>query len=265
MTTKQMLSVMGVLVALALVFAWLSSYTRPPAPAAGLPPTSPVLHGTATTTGDFEYQEKADGYQIDIIYPSTTGLGADADLRVRTTIERGLADIINTFKSDAASMLTPDEVARLKSQSTFYALGATYKAYRGQGTVSYEFDIYQDTGGAHPNAFYKTFAFDEQGTVLELSTVLKNNPNWLEELSLLASQDVVRQLKERIGSSLPQGANGPDVTDSMFSEGVAAKEENFQNFVIDGSDLVILIPPYQVAAYAMGTFEVRIPLSKISK
>ena len=105
--------------------------------------------------------------------------------------------------------------------------------------------------------------FDLDGNEVTLAQVLDTNPNWLEELSLLVSQDVQKQLIARMGDSLPVGAEGPDVTGAMFPEGVAPKAENFKNFVIDYDTLVIHIPPYQVAAWAAGSFEVRIPLSSL--
>ena len=147
----------------------------------------------------------------------------------------------------------------------YYALALEYQAVMSSTTVSYAYQVYADTLGAHPNLYYKTFVFDQNGNQLGLKDVLSNNPNWLEELSLLVSQDVTAQLKARLAESIPQGDEGPDVTDSLFTEGLAAQEENFKNFVVDGDELVILIPPYQVAAYAAGAFEVRIPLSEVNR
>ena len=97
-----------------------------------------------------------------------------------------------------------------------------------------------------------TFVFDKDGNKVALGQLFPNNPNWLEELSLVVSNDVVAQMKQRTGLD--------DITGSVFAEGLATKEENFQNFVIDGDMLVVEIPPYQVAAYAAGSFEVRTPL-----
>jgi hypothetical protein len=254
MTLKQIGWALGILVVLALVFGWLASFSKPMAPAHE-EATSPILHGTATTTGDFEYAEAGDGYKIDIIYPSKTGLAADADLRARTAMEQGLAGIVQDFKSNAATSLTPDELTRLQSMGTYYALSMEYKPYHGSTTVSYEFDVYEDTGGAHPNGYFKTFVFDQSGNELKLADLFVPGSDYLQKIAAAATAQVTKQLQA--------GLEQQDVSGAIFKEGLAPTDDNFQNFVIDNNDLVVLIPPYQVAAYVAGSFEIRIPLSQL--
>lgn len=252
---------------LALIFAGLSSLTTPPA----TPPTagdkSAILGGTLGSDGVYHYSEQKEYYRITADYPATTGLSTAADLRARTTIEQELAAQIATFKQDSGLDTLTAQDAQIQgiTADRHYALALEYMPLTSSTTVSYAYQVYADTLGAHPNLYYTTFVFDKDGTQLALKDVLKNNPNWLEELSLLVSQDVVAQLKARLAESLPEGDEGADVTGSIFAEGLAAKEDNFKNFVIDGDTLVILIPPYQVAAYAVGAFEVRLPLSEVNR
>ena len=252
---------------LGLIFAALSSLTTPPAaePTAG--DKSAILGGTLGSDGAYHYSEDTEYYRIDADYPARTGLEAAADLNVRTVIEQELASQIASFKSDSGlDVLTPQDaqIQGLTAERK-YALALEYMPLTSSTTVSFAYQVYADTLGAHPNLYYKTFVFDQDGNRLTLGDVLKDNPNWLEELSLLVENNVVAQLKDRLGASLPEGDEGADVTGSIFAEGLAAKEENFQNFVVDGDSLVILIPPYQVAAYAVGPFEVRLPLSEVNR
>lgn len=254
------------MVVLGLIFAFFASFTSPvPAPTAG--DKSAILGGTLAANGDYQYADDKPYYRITADYPATTGLEVAADAQVRTTIEQGLAGQIAKFKNDSGLELLTAEDAQIQGLNgeRKYVLDMEYKKYVSSSTVSYVYQVYADTLGAHPNGYYLTYTFAQDGTQLSLGDVLKNNPNWLEELSLLVSQDVTAQLKARLGASLPQGNEGADVTGAMFPEGVAAKEENFSNFAIDGDTLMILIPPYQVAAYAAGSFEVRIPLTEINK
>ncbi len=252
---------------LGLIFAGLSSLTTPPVAAPTAGDKSAILGGTLGSDGAYHYSEDKEYYRIDADYPASTGLSAAADLKARTTIEQGLAAQIASFKQDSAlDNITPqDAEIQGLSGDRKYALALEYKMVTSSTTVSYAYQVYADTLGAHPNLYYTTFVFDQDGNQLVLADVLSNNPNWLEELSLLVENDVTAQLKARLADSLPQGDEGADVTGSIFAEGLAAKEENFKNFVVDGDSLVILIPPYQVAAYAVGAFEVRIPLSEINK
>lgn len=266
MSTKQILYSLGGLVVLGLIFAGLASFTTAPVAAPTAGDKSAILGGTLGSDGAYHYSDDSEYYRIEADYPARTGLADAADLKVRTTIEQDLAQQIATFKTDSGlDVLTPQdaEIQGLTNERK-YALALEYMPLTSSTTVSFAYQVYADTLGAHPNLYYKTFVFDQDGNRLALGDVLKNNPNWLEELSLLVSQDVTAQLKTRL-DSLPQGNEGADVTDSIFAEGLVAKEENFENFVVDGDSLVILIPPYQVAAYAVGPFEVRLPLSEVNR
>jgi hypothetical protein len=114
--------------------------------------------------------------------------------------------------------------------------------------------------GAHPNLYYKTFVFDREGNRLALADLFAasstaSSTGYLSQISGIATAQIKDQLASRLGEA-PGGG--------FFAEGTAPNPDNFQNFVIDGGDLVFLIPPYQAAAYAAGSFEVRIPLSQLS-
>ncbi len=193
-----------------------------------------------------EFNEEGPYSTIKVEYPATSPAA-------RATIEAALKTEIDNFKQNIQGL---DATIMPSLAGRKLAFAAEYKEYSGADTTSYWYTVYEDTGGAHPNAYFKTFVFDKSGARLELGDVLKNNPNWLEELSLLVSGDVVAQYKVRTQVDDPTGA--------IFGEGLAPKAENFQNWFIDGDTLVIEIPPYQVAAYAVGSFEVRISLSDIN-
>ena len=138
-----------------------------------------------------------------------------------------------------------------------YTLDISYKPYVSPGFVSYVFTIYMDTGGAHPNGFYHTLIFNEQGDSVSLSRLFKDNSRYLDRISTFAYGQVLTQLKGKTGRELtPEDEN-------TVRMGTAPSPEALQFFYLDGSDLVVLIPPYQVAAYAFGSFEARIPLDSL--
>lgn len=227
----------------------------------GLGPLAPqerhVLMGSTTPEGDYVYVEDAPYYTIEVRYPAKTALSGAADAKARFAIETALAARIAQFKTDGNFENLTEEDVRIQGLGADrkYALGLEYKTYTSLGYVSYLYTIYADTLGAHPNLYFLTFVFDNKGEQVALGQLFPNNPNWLEELSLLVSNDVVAQIRQRTGID--------DVTGSVFAEGLAPVESNFQNFVLEGDSLLIEIPPYQVAAYAVGTFEVRIPLKDL--
>lgn len=259
MTTKQILYSLGVLVVLALFFAGLASFTTPPvvAPTAG--DKSDILGGTLGSSGDYQYSEDKPYYKITATYPASTGLAPAADAAARATIEQGLAQEIAKFKQDSNLDALTAEDAQIQNISGDhkYTLDMQYKAYTSSTTVSYAYQVYADTLGAHPNGYYLTFVFGQDGArITSISQLHPANPKWLEHVSALVTKDVTAQMQKLTAQA--------DVHMDLYPEGLAAKEENFSNFVLDGNDIVILIPPYQVAAYAAGSFEVRIPLADIS-
>jgi hypothetical protein len=207
--------------------------------------------------GDRQIKEDTDYYTIQAVYPNTTRLAtrtdssANADKQAVATIESWINQTVSTFKNDTSKMLTDDEKARLASSSIKYALSMAYHSYNSGSFVSEEFDLYQDTGGAHPINFYKTFVFDLKGNQVELSDLFVPGSDYLTRISAAAKTQVEAQIAARAGA---------DATSTVIAEGVAATVDNFANWVDDQRTLTIFIPPYQAAAYAAGSFEIHIPL-----
>jgi hypothetical protein len=260
MTTKQILSVLGVLAVLALIFGVWSSYTKPATsqePMAG--DTSPVLKGRLETDQNYHYKETAPGYEIKAVYPSKVPLpSTEASAKAALTIENKLAESIAAFKADAAQMLTAEEIARLQQVGAAYALGFDYTDYAQEGYHSYVYQVYQDTGGAHPNGFYLTFVFDLEGNAVALDQLFAPGSNYLDKLSAKAYAKVATELGLRTGT-VPT----PDMLDTVRI-GTAPSPETLQFFYLYQDNLHLLFPPYQVASYAAGSFDIAIPLSELS-
>jgi hypothetical protein len=259
MDTKRIGGVVGALLVLAILVWGLSLVAHPMSPAAiG---KSPILGGTATSTTEYEYTEDVPYYTIDVLYPRKTPLSSPAaDLAARTTIENAIAAGIAQFKQDGNfANLTPEDIQMQGlGPDRKYALAYTYKEYEGGNTVSEAFTIYEDTLGAHPNTFYRMFVFDKQGNVLTLEDLFIPGSQYLERLSSEAYTQVVAQLAQKTGAQPT-----PDMLNTART-GTEPSSDAFQFFYIDSDTLHLLFPPYQVAAYAAGSFDVAIPLSQLS-
>jgi hypothetical protein len=224
-----------------------------------LHPFGSTLPYTIIETGDRQYKESGDYYTIQINYPDKTPLtargGWGAEGRAQAAINRSLTLLIKQFK-DAGNLsnLTQDEKDRLNQSGLKYSLNIGYHSYSSGSYVSYEFDVFMDTGGAHPNNFYKTLVFDMSGNAVPLGSLFTARSNYLERISQAASKQIKDELRNRTSS---------DPTGSFIEQGAAAKTENFENFVVDSDRIRIFIPPYQAAAYAAGSFEVQIPLLEL--
>lgn len=222
-----------------------------------------VLAGTATPTGNKQFSEDGTYYMVTAAYPGQTPLWRwydhRTDNKVIEAIEKSLADTIKTFKEEGnfeALTLEDKEILGLEDGRK-YTLDISYKSYTSPGYVSYVFNIYMDTGGAHPNGFYHTLLFNDLGEPVPLSALFKDNARYLDAISTETYKQVLAQLKEKSGTDLT-----PDTEDTVRL-GTSPTPETLQFFYLDGSDLVILIPPYQAAAYVAGSFEARIPLDSL--
>jgi hypothetical protein len=137
-------------------------------------------------------------------------------------------------------------------------LDITYDSYTSGEYASYVLNIYSDTLGAHPNAFYRTFTFDSEGREVGLEDLFEPGVSYLDRISQRVYAGVIAQLEERGG--------GP-VTGDMEETvriGTAPTPETLQFFYLNNTALHIIIPPYQAASWAAGTFEIEIPLSEFS-
>lgn len=229
MNLKQIGWAAGVLGVLAIIFGAWASYTKPVAHSAVPPQDS--LGGTLTANGDYKYTEDKPYYSITATYPAKTGLAAAADAKARAIIEKGIADQIAQFKADNQlnTMTAADAQTQGLSGDRKYALDMEYKAYTGSSSVSYAYAVYADTLGAHPNGYYKTFVFDNAGTQATLKDFFAPGADYLAPISKEVTTQVTQQLKVAAGST--------DVSGTLYSEGLAATDNNFQNFVVDGDTL----------------------------
>src|SRR3989344_1833603 len=236
-----------------LAFVYVSSlYHRAPAH---------LLPGAVDETGAFKHSEKGQYWDIEASVSDRTQLwrwwNSGPDTRLRTTIETWLTANIEEFKRNTSPQLLPPEDLQTLEERGGYTYGAQYKRFTSSSEklLSYQYDIYMDTGGAHPNGYFKTFVFDKDGTEIKLADLFVPGSNYLDRLAATSLAQITKDLTDRLSA---------EASTTLFAEGLAPKEDNFSNFVIDGDTLVLLFPPYQVAAYAAGSFEVRIPLSEFS-
>jgi len=220
-----------------------------------------LLSGS-TANGVVTHTESAAYYTVEVRYPDRTPLftwwSPTADAKARDAMERFLADDIAQFKQNIdAEHISGPEKESLDASGRKYSYAAAYKQFVSAhgNLVSYEYDIAIDTGGAHPNSFFKTFVFDSSGTALKLGDLFLPGTPYMPPIASTTESQVLAQLSQKVGD---------EASGSMFREGLAPTDANYENFIIDGTDLVILIPPYQAAAYAAGSFQIRIPLSQLS-
>ena len=179
-------------------------------------------------------------YEISVRYPQIGVASVDGEI---AEWAKGVAD---DFEKSSQDDRQPGDGA--------YTLDLSYQVERNDASaVAVEFDEDIYTGGAHPNHDIVTFNYlMPDGWRVYLPEIF-HGPNALARISELAIADLEKQL------------TGPDALSDpeTIKSGAGPDWGNFKDFVLLRDSLVINFPPYQVAAYAAGPQEVRIPLSAL--
>lgn len=156
-------------------------------------------------------------------------------------VQRTVSSFVTTFTT---TPLPP-------TQSAPWELWIEYETFQhGESLLSYNFTIYEFTGGAHGNTTFQSFVFDlDHERVIDLSDLF-------DEAGLA---DVATMAREQLQTQL-----GGMVDAKWLAEGTAPTLENYQSFVLTPDSLIFYFPPYQVAPYAAGKQTVTIPLDELA-
>jgi hypothetical protein len=171
------------------------------------------------------------------------------DLAQNPLIANAIDPYIQQAKNDLLSGLQDS----FQPGSAQYELDITYSTFHhGDNILSLVFDFYQFTGGAHGISGSQTFTFDlAANQVLALSDLFVAGSDPFKTIGALAEADLNEKLK--------------DISDAdWIHSGTGEDSANYTAWALDGTDLVLYFPPYQVAAYVAGEQTVRIPLAQLS-
>lgn len=179
-------------------------------------------------------------YEIDCAWPHTGVKAIDDELAA--WVKQEAAD----FKTQSAP--DPDSAAGA------YTLDISYEVARNDAkgfAVLFTESTY--TGGAHPNHDFIAFNYlMPDAWHVQLPEILDGSKA-LERLSALVTTDLTRQFREQDGATEPE----------WDKSGAGPEWSHFATFVLLPDALRIVFPPYQVASYAAGEQESRIPLSAL--
>jgi uncharacterized protein YecT (DUF1311 family) len=178
-------------------------------------------------------------YSLSIDYPAT-GVKAIDDVLARYAKDQAAAD--KDVDEGDESQHNGDRP---------YDFATTFEIARNDARVfSVVFTEYSDTGGAHPNTNLAAFNFLMPDGALVYLPELVDGQRGIAQVSKI----VVADLNKRIGG--PDGMSDAD----WIRRGAGARATNFAVFVLEPRQIHIFFPPYQVAAYAAGPQEAKVPL-----
>lgn len=248
-----------IIVFLALVLWYMATHPAPTVVAPGTGTSTPAVVGEPVHVID-----EGPYYEIDATYPSATPLGASAGLTAdeqAVMLMRAFAvNSVSSFKENVdVESLTPQE-RRLfgLDDGRKYAMDITYTLYESPETITYVYLIYQDTLGAHPNTYYRTFTFDRAtGENLHMEDLFVPGAPYLERLSQRTRADLPAIMAAKGDISADQ------VDRDYINSGTLPIADAFGNFAIEGDALIVIFPPYQVGPYVYGRVDVPIPLADL--
>lgn len=221
-----------------------------------LSPAGSVKTPTDNLTG--RYDEHAPYYDIEAQFATSTPLRESAGTKADTAavaLMKGFVDeTVKQFKDDGnfASLTAEDIETMGLGPDRKQDLQIHYFGSSSQQTVSYIFEIYSYTLGAHGNTSYRTFTFDlKSGSLLKLADVFVPDAPYLDRLSTIS--------REKLPKLIEDGFLNQD----FIIAGTAPVEASFENFFLDGTSFVLIFPPYAVAPYVAGTQTLAIPVSEL--
>jgi hypothetical protein len=179
--------------------------------------------------------ENTKTYKINVFFPEIKKAGID------DTIKKFVQDTINSFKS-----LPSEQTISHQWENTLYI---DYQIYRsGSRNVSFKFEVYIFTGGAHGITSIKTFTFDmPTQKEIYLTDLFKKDCKPFEVIYPL----VKKRLEEKLNGTF------------WIEQGTGKEKENYKHFVLSDRAVIFFFQQYQVAPYAMGIQEVKIPLTEL--
>jgi hypothetical protein len=108
-------------------------------------------------------------------------------------------------------------------------------------------------GGAHPSPIYESHLFDlATGREVALGDLFRPATPWMKTLGAKCQARLEPKMEALMSDA------------EWIKRGTAAEKDNYQVFYIDGRNLVIVFPAYQVAPYASGPQEIKLPYAELS-
>lgn len=217
---------------------------------AATPPPSPEAPSSSLRIDSLLRDEPDLRYTVRIGYPQ---IGSDAP--AIEVLNAAIRDSVEALADDFRPAEPPPEYY---SPTTVVDVeGGTERTFLGDGVFSALVEVYAHTGGAHGNTFFLPLTFDlETGKPIAPADLFADGTAWGDTLADWTERGVLRQL-----SAMADG----DARQSFFAEGLDPIREGDVLATLGPDSLHVHIPPYQLSAYAAGSFDVGVPYSALAR
>lgn len=213
-----------------------------------------ILMQNATDT----FAESTDWYDVKIDYTKNNQKISDLIFQKYQDFQK------DTGIKNYTNLKDAKEGLQLNVEGMKYNFYATYKLATSSNSISYVYEIYTYTGGAHGGTAVYPITLDDTLQIIPVEKILPDAS--LQKVSALCRANIIKQKRERMksyGSMTDKEIDEALKDDTFIDEGVKPTRDNYSNVWIDGDSVVVSFGQYQVGAYAEGMFEVKIPKSEI--
>ncbi len=241
-----------ILGALAGYFYFFAERVVAPPPPPPPPPMEISLGSLRLTLEDWRVSTTTEAAEINVTLE-------DPGLR-RSEVTAFLEETLREYREmvDPAAM-PGDELAWIRESGRPYSLAVDGKVATASGDrSSYRLAVTYDTGGAHPNRTTIAQSYAEDGRTLSLPDVLGSG-RALERLADALRPRLLAEVRALVGSR----GGEPYEADEDFAAGTAPSAENYANWYLAGDDIVVIVNPYQIGPYSLGSYEVPVPVGEI--
>jgi hypothetical protein len=207
------------------------------------------------------FEETTEWYDVKIKYPEQNAGAADFVFKQWNDFAAEFQ--LRKYKSRADAK---EELGLGDMEEQKYSFISDYKLVEGgtlfgTSTLTYIFTIYNYTGGAHGGTYIAAYTVDEYGKVYNAEGILPTES--IEKISAFVTSEIQRLRKERLTSN-DSGLSKSEIDellkdDTWVKEGTAPTRENYSVVWPEGNNIVISFGQYQVASYAEGMYEVKVP------
>ena len=146
-----------------------------------------------------------------------------------------------------------EEIKNDSSKGSTYRISYDISYYHDVASI--HFVLYVYSGGAHDIRFDRVYYYDLTSLKeLTLVDMIEDQEQFLEEIKVLAKEELLREHKNNIYED-----------SELLESGLEATLENYRYILFANDGLRILFPPYQVGPWSSGEIMVNIPYKKIDK
>jgi hypothetical protein len=205
-------------------------------------------------TLSYKDSNSAKRYQISVKYPQIVKHYDDkVQKQLNSIIKAEINNVADDFKKDMEEWDMTDVSRDFSSE-----FDCSFEIYYNMDNIfSFSFEIFTYyAGAAHPYSYSKCMNLDiENVKIIDLNSMFKDTVSGLNKLSEYCYNDLKKQ----------SDSSDFGFDEDWVKEGTKPTSEYFANILVEKNGLLVKFNGYQVASYAAGPKEVKIPYSELKK